>query len=350
MLLANILKNKLGFKSLPSFCTYIVTWQCNARCEMCNIWHRPKGKELSLDDINNIFSQLKLDAMRITGGEPFLRNDLAEMVNLIQKLSKPKIVHITSNGFLTQKIVNFVTKLNNPQKVHLKISIDAVGKTHDKIRGVDGAFDMAFNTVKELCKIRDKYKFYLGVNQTIVNADGLKEYRALKKICNNLNVKLYSFIAYQPVALYANKPNLNLMPKTSAEFKIYHQFSKPELENLLQTFKNDAKQLNDWKEKIIRKYYLKGAVNRLIKNKAFPNPKCLALKAHLRLLPNGDVPICMFNSNIAGNLKKQSLKELWFGKEIEKYRKLVKNCPGCWLDCEVVPSAIYTGDIIRGLF
>ena len=92
MLLTNIIKNKLGFKVLPCFCTYIITWRCNARCQMCDIWQRPVGDELKLDEVDKIFSQVKLDAIRITGGEPFLKSDLAEIVNTIQKKSWPKII------------------------------------------------------------------------------------------------------------------------------------------------------------------------------------------------------------------------------------------------------------------
>jgi MoaA/NifB/PqqE/SkfB family radical SAM enzyme len=73
----------------------------------------------------------------------------------------------------------------------------------------------------------------------------------------------------------------------------------------------------------------------------------------MRLYPNGDIPVCQFNSKRVGNLRKQSFQEIWFGenKEIEKQREWVRKCPGCWAECEILPSAIYTGDLLtRTLF
>jgi MoaA/NifB/PqqE/SkfB family radical SAM enzyme len=81
--------------------------------------------------------------------------------------------------------------------------------------------------------------------------------------------------------------------------------------------------------------------------KAVPNPPCVALNAHLRLFPNGDVPTCQFNTKKAGNLRQQSFEELWFGAKTEVQRDWVRKCPGCWAECEVLPSAIYTGELAR---
>jgi Fe-coproporphyrin III synthase len=86
--------------------TYTVTFACNARCIMCDSWKMPPRQELTLDDVERIFAQLpRLDAVRLTGGEPFVRRDLAEIADLATRQLRPLTLHVTSNGLLTDRIV-----------------------------------------------------------------------------------------------------------------------------------------------------------------------------------------------------------------------------------------------------
>jgi hypothetical protein len=63
-------------------------------------------------------------------------------------------------------------------------------------------------------------------------------------------------------------------------------------------------------------------------------------------LPNGQVPTCQFNTKSAGSLRHQSFDELWFGEPARGQRAWVHRCPGCWAECEVLPNAFYTGDLV----
>ena len=114
--------------------------------------------------------------------------------------------------------------------------------------------------------------------------------------------------------------------------------------------KNTGK-YGDFKETLV-KILFERFVQQGYKRKKKPKPPCLALKSHLRILPNGDVPVCLYNSTIVGNLNEKSLKEVWFGinDDMEASRRWVKNCKGCWAGCETIVSAIYSGDIVKGLF
>jgi radical SAM protein with 4Fe4S-binding SPASM domain len=100
---------------------------------------------------------------------------------------------------------------------------------------------------------------------------------------------------------------------------------------------------------MVDQYHLQGLYNRLVEGVDYPNPRCMALNNHLRILPNGDVPTCLFNGTVVGNLRDQKFDEVWFGEEADRLRKWVGACPGCWQSCETAVSAIYTGDIWRGL-
>lgn len=138
----------------------------------------------------------------------------------------------------------------------------------------------------------------------------------------------------------------DVAPTEIGQFTTFGEFTDQNLRDLLDEVENDARSLS-FGERLAKRYYLKGIRNRLLKKKGTPNPKCVALNAHLRIFPNGDVPTCQFNSHIIGNLRRQTFHEVWKSAAAAEQRSWVKRCPGCWAECEVLPSAIYTLDLVR---
>jgi radical SAM protein with 4Fe4S-binding SPASM domain len=90
--------------------------------------------------------------------------------------------------------------------------------------------------------------------------------------------------------------------------------------------------------------------NRLLNRTETPKPQCVELHNHMRLMPNGDIMTCVYYPVVVGNLRKESLEEVWFGEKIQPQRRVVKNCPGCWAGCEAKPNAIYTGDFVKAFW
>ena len=83
--------------------TVIVTYRCNARCSMCNRYKAPSKpeEEISIETIKKL---PKMYFTNITGGEPFIRTDLKDIVRELYKKSD-RIV-ISTNGFFTDRIVD----------------------------------------------------------------------------------------------------------------------------------------------------------------------------------------------------------------------------------------------------
>lgn len=347
-----VIKSRMAYTQYPSFVTYLVTWRCSYKCIMCDVWKKDQNREeeLSLEDIDTIFTQLRrLDAVRLSGGEPFLRSDLPEIIEVVERRVSPRIVHITTNGWDAERIVSAVESFPVLDKIHIKISIDAVGKEHDRIRGVEGAFDRAINTLKELALLRKKKRFFLGVNQTIVDEESIRSYEKLHELTKRFDVPLMAFVAYKNSALYdANK---EVVVDPGAGFPTFAPFEGTSLSTMLDVLARDARGINNFFERTVKRYYIKGLKNRLVKGVSLPNPPCTALNTHLRVLPNGDVPVCLYNSRVVGNLKETPFHELWFGngEKIVEGRHWVSKCKGCWAECEVIPNAVYQGDIWRGL-
>lgn len=343
-------RNRNYLVDLPRFLTYTVTFGCNARCIMCDSWKMPAKGDLTLDEVDRIFAQLpEMDAIRLTGGEPFVRRDLSEIGSLAQERLRPLVLHITTNGFLTDRVVAYCEKRDRRVPLQMLVSIDGVGEKHNHVRGSSQAWSMVMETIRTLAPRQKKLGLRLGVNQTIVDAEGVDHYRQLREVLRPFGVHNNVVLAYDMSATYNTQTDVDVAPTEVGQFTTFGEFTDQNLRDLLDEVERDTRSL-PFAERLAKRYYLRGIRNRLLHRQGTPNPPCVALNAHLRIFPNGDIPTCQFNSHVVGNLRQQSFREIWDGIVTREQRSWVKRCPGCWAECEVLPSAIYTLDILKPTF
>lgn len=344
--LGAIRNNRRGVADRPRFLTYIVTFTCNARCIMCDSWKKPSKDALETWEVERIFRQMpELDVIRLSGGEPFVRPDLLDICHLAQEHLEPLFVHVTTNGFLTERIVDFCEKRDKCVPLQMLVSVDGVGEKHNEVRGQSHAWDAVMQTLTALAPRQKALRIRLAVNQTIVDAEGAEHYRRLREMLRPLGVRNNIVIAYDASATYSLTRGM-VADGQIGRFTTFGDFSSAQIAALLDDVEADLSEL-PFPERIGKRYYLEGVRRRLLHGESTPNPPCVALSSHMRLMPNGDVPVCQFNTRTVGNLRRQSFDEVWYGRDIEPERSWVRACPGCWAECEVLPSAIYTGDLAR---
>jgi MoaA/NifB/PqqE/SkfB family radical SAM enzyme len=346
-LLRDIWRHRQGQPTPPRFLTYLVTFRCNARCVMCDSWRKPSPDELTLPEIAAVFAQLpRLDAVRLSGGEPFLRPDFAEIGRLAIERLQPRLLHVTTNGFLTRQVVEFCERRPRTVPLMLLVSLDGTETKHNQVRGRPRAWEQAFATVQALAPRQSELRLRLAVNQTIVDQDGLAEHRKLRALLEPMGVPVNGVVAYAASATYSLDCETEAAPATPGEFTPFGDLP-PEFAGDLLAELESGLAGRGWAERLAKGYYLDGLRRRLLHGEASPNPGCVALNAHLRLLPNGDVPVCQFNSRIVGNLRQQGLDAVWAGEPVRREREWVRRCAGCWAECEVLPNALYSGDALR---
>ena len=127
--------------------TVIVTYRCNARCSMCNRYKAPSKpeEEISVETIK------KLPPMyftNITGGEPFIRTDLKDIVR--ELYTKSDRIVISTNGFFTDRIVELCKEFPN---IGIRISIEGLEQTNNEIRGLEDGFNRGYTTLKKLVEM-----------------------------------------------------------------------------------------------------------------------------------------------------------------------------------------------------
>ena len=346
-----VLQNRLGTVPRPSFCTYLVCNRCNARCQMCDSWKLARGDELSPPQVALVFRKIgTLDAVRLTGGEPFLREDLGDIAQAILEASRPSLVHVTTNGSFPDRIERFARDFSAPSRLRLMVSFDGLAPEHDRNRGRTVTFDRALDTVRRLVRLR-KTGVDVTVNHTIITPQSLRDHEGLRQKCDELNVDVQWVLAYEDSAMYGLSRRGTRADDliVGRGYPLHPALDPEESLAFVERELGRVERLRNPLLRIGKRYYLRGLRDRLAGvPDPQPRPRCVALRSHLRLLPDGSVPVCQFNTEVVGNLLRQSFDEVWRGEAARPSRAWVDACSGCWAECEVVPNAVYSGDIWRG--
>lgn len=348
--LSDAVKYRSGRSIRPRMLTHTVTFRCNARCIMCDSWKMSGKGDLTTDEIESIYRQLpRMDAVRLTGGEPFVRSDLLDIVGIAHRHLRPLGMHITTNGFLTDRIVELCNQRPKSFPLQIMVSLDGMQAKHNHVRGSSIAWSSATKTLEILAQHREEWRLDLAVNQTIVDSEGVEQYRELRKFLTPLGIRHQAVMAYDGSATYNLEREIDLAPKQIGHFATFGEFTDDDLRALFAEIEKDLLSLPTW-ARAAKRYYLEGIRQRLLPSeskRAWNNPKCVALRAHLRIFPNGDVPTCQFNTKTIGNLKEKPFQEIWRSLKADSQREWVRACPGCWAECEVLPNAIYTLDLVK---
>lgn len=173
------------WKRRPIQLTFFVTRRCNSRCSFC-FYLADKGEgtqgELDLDEIERFSASLgNLLWLLFSGGEVYLREDIAEISEIFYRNNKPAIITLPTNALLPELIVDKtedVLRRCRKSVVVVKLSLDGLHAEHDALRGVKGNFDRVMQTYRELLELVDKYpNFELGVNTVFcrANQDRMKD-------------------------------------------------------------------------------------------------------------------------------------------------------------------------------
>ncbi len=183
---------RLGHPGRPQALSLEITHRCIAKCIMCNIWRIPGDvKDLPMERwvrllSSDLFSDLR--ELDITGGEPFLRRDLPQLIKRIshlkqQNLPKLKSIAITTNALLTQRVLDYTHAiLKDLERVDIDLvmvcAMDGIGAIHDEIRNHKDAWTKANETIERLVELRDHYpNLIIGLKTTILprNVDSLED-------------------------------------------------------------------------------------------------------------------------------------------------------------------------------
>ena len=293
--------------------TVIVTYRCNARCTMCNRYKAPSkpDEELTVDTIRKL---PEMYFTNITGGEPFIREDLEDIVRELDKKSD-RIV-ISTNGFFTDRIINLCKKFPH---IGIRISIEGLEKTNNEIRGLENGFQRGYNTLK---KLREMGMHDVGFGMTVQDKNA-PDLVPLYELSNDLGMEFAT---------------------ASLHNSFYFVEAKNIIKDRLMVAKNFESLINRLLESNSPKKWFRAYFNHGLINYIFGQKRLLPCDMSFDTFfvdPYGDVMPCngTKDKEVMGNLNKQSWEELWNSKEAEIVRKKVRCCDrNCWMIGSVSPA------------
>ncbi len=293
--------------------TVIVTYRCNARCTMCNRYKAPSkpDEEISLETIKKL---PKMYFTNITGGEPFIREDLPEIVRELYKKSD-RIV-ISTNGFFTDRIIKLCEEFPN---VGIRISIEGLEDTNNKIRGLDDGFNKGYSTLKKLVEMKHPD---VGFGMTVQDANA-KDLVPLYDLSDELNMEFATASLHNSFYFVEAKNIIHDRLMVAKEFEKL-------INKLLES--NSPK-------KWFRAYFNHGLINYIFGQKRLL-PCDMAFDTFF-IDPYGDVMPCngTKEKEVMGNLNEETWDELWNSEQAEKVRNKVRHCDRqCWMIGSVSPA------------
>lgn len=313
----------------PFLVSFSITQECNLKCKHCysesaegvakNELDTSQAKKL-IDDIASLGSKLLI----LDGGEPLKRPDFLDLVR-----------HSTSRGLRTVVGTN-ATLIDVPMAksmieagvMAVQISVDgANSKTHDWFRGVEGSFVQAMNGAKA-CK-EAGLPFQFGAT---IRKDTIKELPELLKLAVETGAnaaELFDLVEVprvkreipdQVLTKEQRKEVMNWLAKSQTDYPIIIRTPGCTMYPLLLQQQN-----------IVPKHFPKEMLMRI----PYFGRGCAAgmPNGYLTILPNGDAIPCMLLQTVLGNVKNQSLADIWTNSEILKNlrdrNKLKDDCGKC---------------------
>jgi MoaA/NifB/PqqE/SkfB family radical SAM enzyme len=288
---------------------------------MCNIWKTPREVvDLPIEHWIDLLSSplfTNLRELDITGGEPFLREDILELMGKLPyfkdiHLKKIKSVAITTNGFLTQRILEYtpiMLKLLKPVGMDLIMvcAMDAIGEIHDQIRNFRGAWAGVNQTIQGLKTIRSSNSnLIIGIKTTILpqNVDEL-EHIARYADENGL------FTIISPCIITENRYQ-NIDRKRDLDF------AENDVEKMVRFFKGRNFRWDFHRDCLIN-YFKTGEIKK----------PCSAGFNYFFIRSNGDVYPCPLVKFKVGNFMEKRIDDLYFSKDTSHFRRKVGKYSEC---------------------
>jgi radical SAM protein with 4Fe4S-binding SPASM domain len=281
---------------------------------MCNIWKTEGAGDLDAALLEKLPATLRY--VNISGGEPFLRQDLSELAAAVLATCPRAQIIISSNGLVLEKRVReTMAELQQTygDRVGLAVSVDGIGNTHDRIRGIPGAFERVLALVKGL---KEDGVTNLRLAFTAVD-ENVSDFHKVYRFSRDLEVEFTSAIA-QGSSHYFQASNV----------------SSVRIDDLREQLnKVAASELSTLSPKRWARAYFGRGLYEFARGSGRPL-SCHAANDFFFMSPAGTIYACNILDIPLGNLRDVSFEEIWTSAQAVEARRRVAECSmGCWMVC-----------------
>ncbi len=329
---------------------FFITSKCNLRCKHCFYLENLDNSkdELSLKEIEKISQGMgNLLWLSLTGGEPFLRKEVAQIAEIFYRNNKFCILNLCTNGTLRGQIIHSTSEICKKCKnahIIIYVSLDGLEKTHDQIRGVPGVFKAAIETIGGLKKLKKYFKNLSVSTITTCNAENQKEIRELALFLKH-EVRPDNIA----INLIRGKPRSTLLGQV--DLKHYFDFIKIQKEGW---DSGDFGYFNLFGKIFMQRKELlqKQIIATVFKENKYVVP-CLSGNISCVMTETGDLYPCEILKKKIGNIRDAdyNFKKLWYSMEAEGIRKFIKNnrCY-CTYECALTTNILFNPTQLAKMF
>ena len=328
-------------KMLPFSIVASVSFRCNSRCRTCGIWRMPND-DMSVDEWHKIFAHLGRAPfyLTFTGGEPFLRPDLHEIVIGGAETCRPGVITIPTNGLLTQRIVAQVDQICAAavhSQVGINLSLDGIGEEHDEIRQVPGNWERAMQTWQGLKELQSQHQNLVLSVHTVVSKYNTHRIRDIVEGLEFLEPDSYiTEIAEERVELDTVGWDITPAPEEYAPIADYLSARARAIPTPA-SGRDQTKTLTRFTQAFRAHYYQ--LAKQVLQEQVQVIP-CQAGWASGHIAPNGDVWTCCIRAQPVGNLRETNydLRPIWF-ERLGRMRDLRKSISGKECACPMANAS-----------
>lgn len=295
---------------MPTDVSIITTYRCQMQCKMCNIWENPTDRKLEIT-AKELEMLPSFKFVNITGGEPFVRNDLEDIVEVMYKKSD-RIV-ISTSGWHHNKILKMAERFPS---IGIRVSIEGLSQKNDDLRGREGGFDRGLKVLLDLKEMGIKD---IGFGQTVSNKNS-GDLAPLYQLSKEMGMEFATAAFHNSYYFHRDDNQIKEKEKVIGDFQDL-------IERLLK--ENHPKA---W----FRAFFNMGLINYINDGKRML--PCQAGTANFFIEPYGEVYPCngleeRYWKKSMGNIRDTpNFEELWLGEAAREVRQLVSTCPkNCWM-------------------
>lgn len=277
---------------------------------MCNVWQHPtkKEEEISPEELKKL---PKVKFINITGGEPFIREDLEEIIKVAY--TKSDRIVISTSGWFEDRVIAIAKKFPN---IGIRISIEGLACKNDELRGREGGFDKGLRTLLTLKSMGLKD---IGFGITVSNSNS-NDMLSLYQLAKELNLEFATAAFHN--SYYFHKYD-NKITNTDTVCENFEKLINMQLKE------NSPK---SW----FRAFFNMGLINYIEEGRRML--PCEAGTINCFVDPWGEVYPCNgldehYWKGSMGNITKvKDFAEVWESEQAEKIRENVRSCPkNCWM-------------------
>ncbi len=317
--------------SRPSFLVLFINSICNMKCEHCFYWTSLNKKDdLTVEEIFELSRSMgRIENLNLSGGEPFLRPEFAEICRQFIRHNGVRQIYVPSNGYFTDRTVTQVTATLQEKDLDLlvvELSLDGMPEFHDKFRVAKNAFSKAMQTYEAVIKIQEsdpRVRVHCISTATNVNMD------EIRRLTTYLYDRCPKMDHHNLAIIRGDRKNPTL---TGPVLKQY--------EELYEYIRRLWAPREEGRYGSIVEPMLQWAKVKTVKEQKQVVP-CLAGRITGVVYANGDVGVCEMHKPI-GNLREKNFQEIWNSPEANELRRSIA-ARECYCTTEVFmwPSVVY---------